>query len=98
MKSTKYWTSFSAKSSDLLGGFAIVGIKAYQVTLGPYIGGSCRFYPSCSHYAVDAYTNHSPLMATKFVLKRLSRCHPLGSHGYDPVPTKATTKGNLNEI
>lgn len=94
MKSTKYWTNFSTKSSDVLGYLAVLGIKSYQVTLGLYIGGSCRFYPSCSHYAIDAYKNHSPWKATQFVLKRLSRCHPLGSQGYDPAPQK----GKTNEV
>lgn len=64
-------------------------IRAYQVVLGPIMGGRCRFHPSCSAYGLEAYQTHNPLRATWLTARRLSRCHPipwLGGHGYDPVP------------
>jgi len=96
MNSIKHWTNLSKKSARVADGHggdfaksaAVFAIKSYQVTLGPYVGGNCRYFPSCSHYAVDAYKNHSFLNATKYVIKRVSSCHPLGGFGYDPVPEK----------
>lgn len=64
----------------------ILLIRLYQVTLGPFLGGRCRFHPSCSAYALDAYRLHGPLRGTWLTIRRLSRCHPLGGHGFDPVP------------
>lgn len=92
MKSIKRWTNFSKKPNEFANTAAIFAIKTYQATLGLYVGGNCRFYPSCSHYAADAYKNHGFVDATKFVMKRLSSCHPFGSYGYDPVPGKGCNK------
>lgn len=61
-------------------------IYLYRFTLGPWIGGHCRFTPSCSQYALDAYRAHNPLRATALTARRLARCHPRGGHGNDPVP------------
>jgi putative membrane protein insertion efficiency factor len=66
----------------------IAAIRLYQVTLGPLMGGHCRFYPTCSHYGVEAYREHGPLRGTWLTLRRLLRCHPLGGGGYDPVPLR----------
>ena len=64
----------------------IFGVRCYQATLGPIMGGHCRFSPSCSHYAVEALTTHGAMRGSYLVLRRLLRCHPLGGFGYDPVP------------
>lgn len=69
-----------------LGALCVGLIRVYQVLLSPLVGGHCRFYPSCSHYAVRAYRDFSPWRATAMTLSRLSRCHPLNRGGYDPVP------------
>jgi len=61
-------------------------VRAYQVLLSPYFGGSCRFLPTCSCYAIDAIGRHGALRGSLLAAKRLSRCHPLGRSGYDPVP------------
>jgi len=64
----------------------IVLIRAYQLTLSPFIGGHCRFQPTCSHYALEAYRTANPLYATWLTLRRLLRCHPFGGSGWDPPP------------
>jgi putative membrane protein insertion efficiency factor len=61
-------------------------IRVYQVTLSPFIGGQCRFEPTCSRYGVEAYRLHGPVRGTWLTIKRILRCHPFGGAGYDPVP------------
>ena len=67
---------------------ALIFVRIYQVFLSGYTGGNCRFYPSCSEYAVQALNHYSPIKAFTLVLKRLLKCHPFGGKGYDPVPSK----------
>ncbi|HEY8153104.1 MAG TPA: membrane protein insertion efficiency factor YidD [Myxococcota bacterium] len=64
----------------------IAAIRIYQWTLSPWLGPACRFEPSCSHYAIEAVERHGPLRGPWLAAKRLARCHPLGDHGYDPLP------------
>ncbi len=64
----------------------IVVIRAYQLLLSPFSGGACRFSPSCSEYAIDAVTTHGLVRGLWLAMKRVGRCHPLGSAGFDPVP------------
>ncbi len=64
----------------------IAAIWAYRIVLGPWLGGRCRFYPSCSQYALDAYRVHGPIRGSWLTARRLARCHPLGGRGFDPVP------------
>jgi putative membrane protein insertion efficiency factor len=66
----------------------IVGIRLYQALLGPFMGGHCRFHPTCSEYALEAYRTHNPLRATWLTLGRIGRCQPFGGKGYDPVPPR----------
>ncbi|HEX4371826.1 MAG TPA: membrane protein insertion efficiency factor YidD [Puia sp.] len=61
-------------------------IKLYQVTLSPLLGPKCRFTPSCSHYAVEALKKYGIFKGSWLAIKRISKCHPWGGHGYDPVP------------
>lgn len=61
-------------------------IGVYRVTLSPLMGGQCRFHPSCSLYAADAYRLHGPVRGSWLTLRRVARCHPFGGGGYDPVP------------
>jgi len=60
-------------------------IRSYQVLLSPLMGPSCRFYPSCSHYACEAIAVYGPLRGLWLAMKRLLRCHPFHPGGYDPV-------------
>jgi putative membrane protein insertion efficiency factor len=64
----------------------IVLIKLYQWILSPVIGPSCRFTPSCSNYALQAFKKYGPFKGFWLSVKRISRCHPWGGHGEDPVP------------
>ena len=61
-------------------------IRAYQVTISPFLGGHCRFTPTCSRYALEALEKYGALKGTWLTLKRIGRCHPFCDGGYDPVP------------
>jgi len=61
-------------------------VRLYQLTLSPYIGRQCRFYPSCSHYADEAIANHGPLTGSILACRRLAKCHPFHAGGIDLVP------------
>jgi putative membrane protein insertion efficiency factor len=61
-------------------------IRLYQWTLSPLLGPKCRFYPSCSHYALEAVQRFGILHGGWLTLRRLSRCHPWHPGGIDPVP------------
>ena len=62
-------------------------IKIYQIVISPLLGANkCRFTPTCSHYAATALQKHGILKGFFLAVKRISKCHPLGSGGYDPVP------------
>lgn len=64
----------------------ILPIRFYQRCISPMFPPSCRFTPTCSEYAVEAFRRHGPAKGLLLALKRLSRCHPWGGSGYDPVP------------
>jgi putative membrane protein insertion efficiency factor len=61
-------------------------IRGYQLAISPLLGPRCRFYPSCSHYAMEAIESHGALSGTWLTIKRISRCHPWHEGGFDPVP------------
>ena len=64
----------------------LVLIRGYQLLLGPFLGGSCRFLPTCSVYAQEAIARHGVWRGSWLAVRRVARCHPLGSSGFDPVP------------
>ncbi len=68
----------------------ILPIKLYQVAISPWLGTNCRYQPTCSHYMVDAIEEWGIFKGTWLGIKRISRCHPWGGHGHDPVPKKET--------
>jgi uncharacterized protein len=70
----------------LLGLPLIALIRIYQWGISPWLGPRCRFTPSCSRYAVEALQKHGLLKGTWLAMRRISRCHPWGGHGIDPVP------------
>lgn len=61
-------------------------IRIYQRTISPGLGNVCRFEPSCSHYAYEAFERHGLLKGAWLTAKRLSGCRPYGRSGFDPVP------------
>ncbi len=61
-------------------------VRAYQLVLSPLSPPSCRFYPSCSAYAVSALEHHGPVRGTWLAARRLVRCHPWAAGGVDHVP------------
>lgn len=61
-------------------------VRGYQVVISPLLPASCRFYPSCSAYAVEALERHGAWRGSKLTIRRLARCHPFHPGGYDPVP------------
>ena len=64
----------------------ILLIRIYQFLLSPLLGNHCRFYPSCSHYAVEAIERHGPWRGSLLASRRILRCHPWHPGGIDPVP------------
>jgi hypothetical protein len=66
----------------------IVLIKAYQYTVSPLLGPRCKYYPSCSNYAVEALREHGVIRGMGLASWRLLRCNPFSNGGYDPVPPR----------
>ena len=66
----------------------IIIIKAYQFLLSPILKTNCRYLPTCSEYSITVIKEHGLLNGFYYSLKRVLKCHPLGDHGYDPVPKK----------
>lgn len=64
----------------------VIFIRAYQRLISPYTPPTCRYYPSCSAYAVDAISRHGAWKGSILAVRRLLRCHPFHPGGYDPVP------------
>jgi uncharacterized protein len=61
-------------------------VRLYQASLSIFLGGHCRFQPTCSEYSIEALRTHGALRGSWLTVRRILRCHPFGGHGYDPVP------------
>ncbi|MEZ4838504.1 membrane protein insertion efficiency factor YidD [Flavobacterium sp.] len=61
-------------------------IRFYQVVISPLTPATCRFEPTCSHYSVEAIKKYGIVKGIWLSVKRISKCHPWGKSGYDPVP------------
>ncbi|MCP4677354.1 MAG: membrane protein insertion efficiency factor YidD [Deltaproteobacteria bacterium] len=68
--------------------FAISLIRLYQLLISPLLGPSCRFSPTCSTYAVTCIERFGVGRGVLLAIRRLTKCHPLGPHGYDPPPSR----------
>jgi putative membrane protein insertion efficiency factor len=60
-------------------------VMLYQVTLGHFMGGRCRYVPTCSQYTIDALNKYGPFRGSWKAVRRICRCHPCGGKGYDPA-------------
>lgn len=80
------WTWQKAAAVPLL-----VLVRIYQLCVSPMLPPSCRFYPSCSAYAVTALVRFGPIKGTWLAARRLARCHPWNPGGVDHVPERVTT-------
>ncbi|MFC5589908.1 membrane protein insertion efficiency factor YidD [Sporosarcina soli] len=66
----------------------IIFIKIYQKAISPLTPPSCRFYPTCSHYGMEAIEKHGALRGSWLAIRRILKCHPFHEGGFDPVPEK----------
>jgi uncharacterized protein len=76
---------------NILKKLAILPIRFYQLAISPLLGSNCRHSPSCSQYTIEAIQEWGILKGSWLGLRRISRCHPWGTSGYDPVPKKNKT-------
>ena len=76
----------------MMGRLLVGGIRLYQILLSPLLGASCRFVPTCSAYGIEAIRLHGAWRGGLLTARRISRCHPWGGHGHDPVPPRKSTK------
>jgi len=74
----------------------IIMVKLYQAALAPWLGGRCRYVPTCSAYMIEALETRGVVHGVSCGLERLLRCHPWGDHGHDPVPHPM--KGGQNPL
>jgi putative membrane protein insertion efficiency factor len=63
-------------------------LRGYRFLLSPWLGNSCRFWPTCSMYAMEAIESHGAARGSWMMLTRLARCHPYSRGGVDPVPAQ----------
>ncbi len=75
-------------AARLLARLLAVPVHAYRLLVSPWLGRNCRFAPSCSEYALEALETHGPLRGSWLAARRISRCHPWGGEGHDPVPPR----------
>jgi uncharacterized protein len=66
--------------------FMVLFIRGYQLWISPLLPASCRYYPTCSSYAIEAIEKHGALSGSWLAVRRIARCHPFRPGGYDPVP------------
>lgn len=64
-------------------------VNLYRIAISPWLGGNCRFQPTCSEYAIEALQTHGVLRGSWLAARRIVRCNPWGGSGYDPVPGTA---------
>jgi len=67
-------------------------IRVYQLIISPMLGSNCRFIPTCSEYAMESLKEYGLIKGIFLSIKRIGKCHPWGSHGYDPIPNKMEKK------
>ncbi|MDD4746349.1 MAG: membrane protein insertion efficiency factor YidD [Salinivirgaceae bacterium] len=76
----------------LISWILVIPIHIYRYLISPWLPNSCRHVPTCSAYALEAIKEHGPFVGFWLGFKRVLKCHPWGTHGYDPVPPKKKKK------
>ncbi len=75
--------------------FLLLGlVRGYRLGISPLLLPCCRFYPTCSQYAIEAIETHGPLRGSWLTAGRIGRCRPGGGSGYDPVPPRIDAAGS----
>lgn len=87
------WTLGVPARAVLLG-----GIRLYRATLSGWLGGQCRFHPSCSHYAEEAIRTHGAAKGAALSIRRILRCNPFGRGGLDPVPPRWQPSPSYDDV
>jgi len=72
--------------SDLTARLLIGAVRGYRLFISPLLPPRCRHFPSCSAYCIEALQRHGPVRGSYYTLRRILRCHPWGTSGFDPVP------------
>lgn len=67
-------------------GTLILVVRGYQLWISPLLPAACRYYPTCSAYAIEAIEKYGAVRGSWLAVRRITRCHPFRSGGYDPVP------------
>ncbi len=75
----------------------ILAVRFYQAAISPWLGPNCRHLPTCSSYMIEAVREWGGLRGFWMGLKRLSKCHPWGTSGYDPVPKREEREGGAGD-
>ncbi len=75
----------------------IFPVRLYQWLLSPLLGSNCRYQPTCSHYMIQAIEEWGVIRGGWMGLRRIGRCHPWGSSGYDPVPKRKPAAGHSHK-
>ena len=78
--------------NKIISNHIIMIIKFYQFFISPILGQNCRYLPTCSEYSIQSIKKFGIFKGIFLSLRRISKCHPWGNHGYDPVPNKAEEK------
>ena len=86
MPSERFWSTLRNGFKRVCTLPFLLLVRFYQYCISPFTPPSCRFTPPCSQYAVEALRKYGPIKGIWLTIKRLSRCHPWGGSGYDPVP------------
>ncbi len=76
---------------------AVKLIRGYQYAISPLLGSNCRFFPSCSHYAEEAFSRYGVAKGGYLTLRRIVKCHPFHSGGYDPVLPADPSGKSIND-